>query len=125
MENHMQHGAFSWSELTTTDPAAALEFYTKLFGWNTEVMHMECMDYTIVKVGDRAIGGVMKAFKEGCPVAWTGYVTVDNIDETASLAESLGGKICMPPTDIPDVGRFAIFADPQGAIIAAISYLKK
>jgi len=125
MDENMKHGAFSWSELTTPDTAGALEFYTKLFGWKTEVMKMPGMDYTVVKVGERGIGGVMKADKEGCPVAWTSYVTVDDIDETAKLAESLGGKICVPPMDIPGVGRFGIFCDPQGAIIAAISYLKR
>ena len=41
------HGAFSWNELTTSDPNAAIEFYTKLFGWKTEVMHMDFGDYTI------------------------------------------------------------------------------
>ena len=122
-EENMKHGAFSWNELATGDPKAALGFYTKLFGWKTEVMHMECMDYTVVKVGDRMIGGVMAA-PAGAPVAWTSYVTVDNIDETAKLAQSLGGKICVPPTDIPEVGRFAIMTDPQGAVIAAITYSK-
>lgn len=124
MEENEKHGSFSWNELATTDTTAALEFYTKLFGWNTEVMHMEFMDYTVLKVGDRMVGGVMQA-PAGAPVAWTGYVTVDDIDETARLAESLGGKICIPPTDIPNVGRFAILCDPQGAIIAGITYLKK
>jgi uncharacterized protein len=124
MEENMKHGAFSWSELITTDTKAALEFYTKLFGWNTEVMHMPGMDYTVVKAGERGIGGVMMA-PEGVPAGWKTYVTVDNIDETAKLAVSLGGKVCMPPTDIPDVGRFAILIDPQGAVIAAITYLKR
>jgi len=130
MEEHMKHGAFSWNELTTSDPKAAVEFYTKLFGWKTEVMHMPCsaggqpMDYTIAKVGETGVGGIMAA-PPGAPVAWTGYVTVDNIDETVKLAESLGGKVCVPPTDIPDIGRFAVLADPQGAVIAAITFLKK
>ena len=124
MQENMKHGSFSWNELTTSDTQAALEFYTKLFGWKTEVMHMECMDYTIVKVGDRMVGGVMTA-PEGAPVQWTGYVTVDDIDETAKLAQSLGATICVPPTDIPEVGRFAVLRDPQGATIAAITYLKK
>jgi predicted enzyme related to lactoylglutathione lyase len=124
MEENLKHGAFSWNELITTDPAAALEFYTKLFGWNTEVMHMQGMDYTVVKFGDRAIGGLMAA-PGGVPAGWKSYVTVDDIDATAKLAESLGGKICVPPTDIPNVGRFAILIDPQGAVIAAITYLKR
>jgi uncharacterized protein len=125
MDPIKQHGAFSWNELTTPDPKAALEFYTKLFGWTTEVMQMPGFEYNIVKAGGQAIGGVMTLPKEGCPTMWSAYVTVDNIDETAKLAEALGGKIIMPPTDIPEVGRFAIFCDPQGALISAISYLPR
>jgi hypothetical protein len=124
MSENLKHGAFSWSELTTDDPDAALEFYKKLFNWNVEVMHIGPMDYNVVKVGDRAIGGVMKR-PEGGPLAWTPYVTVDNIDETVKLAESMGGHICVPPTDIPEVGRFAVMTDPQGALIAAITYLSR
>jgi predicted enzyme related to lactoylglutathione lyase len=124
MEDHLKHGAFSWNELTTNDPKAALEFYTKLFGWTTEVKHMGPMDYTIVKAGENMVGGVMQT-PQGAPIAWTAYVTVDNIDETVKLAESLGGKVCVPPMDVPDVGRFSILCDPQGALIAAITYVKK
>ena len=117
-------GEFSWNELSVPDPEAAVAFYTKLFGWNTEVMHMEKMDYTIVKAGEQMIGGIMKMVPGG-PIAWTPYVTVEDIEETAKQAEALGAKICVPPTDIPHVGRFAIFCDPQGALISAISYLKR
>jgi len=123
MSDILKHGAFSWNELTTTDTGAALDFYTKLFGWKLEVKHMETMDYIIAKVGDEMVAGVMAAPPDA-PVAWTSYVTVDDIDETARLAESLGGVICVPPTDIPRIGRFAIMRDPQGAIFAAITYLK-
>jgi len=119
------HGAFSWNELTTTDTTAALEFYTKIFGWTTEVMHMPGMDYTVVKAGGRPIGGVMAANKEGCPTTWMSYVTVDNIDETVALAQTLGAKVCVPPMDIPEVGRFSVFTDPQGAVVAAITYVKR
>lgn len=120
----MSHGSFSWNELTTSDTQAALEFYTKLFGWKTEVMHMEGMDYTVIKAGNRPIGGVMTA-PEGAPITWTGYVTVDKVDETVKLAESLGATVCVPLTDIPDIGRFAVLRDPQGAGIAVISYVKR
>lgn len=124
MEENLKHGAFSWSELSTTDPKTALDFYTKLFGWNHEVMHMSSMEYTVVKVGERGIGGIM-ATPPGGPTAWTPYITVDNLDETVKLAESLGAKVCLPLTDIPDVGRFAIVCDPQGALFAPITYIKR
>lgn len=123
MEELTKHGAFSWNELATTDPAAATEFYKKLFGWSIEVKPMGPINYTIASVGERMVGGIMKALP-GAPIAWTSYVTVDNVDETVKVATSLGGKVCVPPTDIPNVGRFAIFTDPQGAVIGTITYLK-
>ncbi len=118
-----QHGAFCWSELMTTDVPGALKFYTKLFGWTTEEMHMEGMTYTLAKVGGTDVGGIMATPPEaqGMPPMWGVYVTVDNVDATAKTAEELGGKILVPPTDIPDVGRFCVIQDPQGAVISAIT----
>jgi predicted enzyme related to lactoylglutathione lyase len=59
------------------------------------------------------------------PPNWGAYVTVDDVDATAVLAEKLGGKILVPPTDIPTVGRFSVIQDPQGAVLSAITYVKK
>jgi hypothetical protein len=59
---------------------------------------------------------------KGMPPVWGTYVTVDDVDQTAKTAEKLGGKILMPPTDIPTVGRFCVIQDPQGAVISAITY---
>ena len=119
-----QHGAFSWSELMTTDVAAAKAFYTKLFGWATVEMTMEAMTYTVVKAGGKEIGGIMPIPKEakGMPPMWGVYVTVEDVDSTAQNAEKLGGKVLMPPRDIPNVGRFCVIQDPQGAVISAITY---
>ena len=119
-----QHGAFSWFELMTTDTEGAKAFYSKLFGWKTEEMPMEEMNYTVVKVGDEAAGGIMPIppQAEGTPPNWGGYVTVDDVDATARKAEELGAKILVPLTDIPNVGRFFVLQDPQGAVISAITY---
>ena len=119
-----QHGAFSWFELTTTDPEAAKNFYTQLFGWTTEDMPMENMAYTILKVGEEGVGGIMQTppQAEGLPPNWGVFVTVDDVDATAKKAEELGANILVPPTDIPNVGRFFVLQDPQGAVISAITY---
>ena len=123
-EQHMQHGAFSWNELLTTDVEAAKDFYTKLFGWTTQDMPMEGMTYTVVGAGGKDVGGIMKipAEAEGMPPAWGCYVTVDDIDTTVRTAKQLGGKVLVGPMDIPDVGRFCVIQDPQGAVISAITY---
>ena len=120
-----RHGAFSWSELMTTDVEGARKFYSNLFGWKTEEMPMENMKYTIVKVGEEGVGGIMPIppQAQGSPPNWGVYVTVDNIDATAKKAKELGGKVLVPPTDIPNVGRFAVLQDPQGAVISAITYV--
>lgn len=123
-EQFKQHGAFSWCELMTTDVAAAKAFYTQLFGWETEDMVMPEMTYTVVKAGGAGVGGIMAqpAQAQGMPPMWGAYVTVDDVDATARMAEQLGGKLLVPPQDIPDVGRFCVIQDPQGAVINAITY---
>lgn len=123
-EQYKQHGVFSWCELMTSDLGAAKAFYTELFGWETKDMSMEGMTYTMVKAGDKDVGGIMMIPKEaqGMPPKWGTYVTVDNVDEVAKTAEHLGATICMPPQNIPGVGRFCVIQDPQGATISAITY---
>lgn len=124
-----KHGQFSWNELVTTDPAAATKFYSQLFGWKTQEMPMPNFTYTIVTASNAEFGqgGIMAVppNAQGMPPAWISYVTVDDVDATAKQAEQLGGKIMCPPTDIPNVGRFAVIIDPQGAAIAIITYAKE
>ena len=126
MDPFQTPGAVSWTELMTTNPAAATEFYGQLFGWKFETMNMGT-PYSVLKVGESAIGGVMgmpPGAPPGMPPAWVTYVTVADVDALAVKVTELGGKVMMPPTDIPTVGRFAVIQDPQGAVINMISYLK-
>jgi predicted enzyme related to lactoylglutathione lyase len=99
----------------TTDMDAAKAFYAKLFGWETEDMSMPGMAYTVVKTGGREIGGIMPIPKEaqGMSPMWDAYVTVDDVDSTARIAEKLGAKLLVPPRDIPNVGRFCVIQDPK------------
>jgi predicted enzyme related to lactoylglutathione lyase len=125
MDAFQTPGAFSWSELMTTGPEAATAFYAKLFGWQVEPMNMG-MPYNVLKVGDAAIGGIMgmpPGAPAGMPPMWMPYVTVADVDALVKQVVSLGGKVRMPPADIPSVGRFAVIADPQGAAINVITYV--
>lgn len=119
-------GAFSWSELMTTDPQAAAEFYRQLFGWSVETSDMgQQGSYRVVKVGDAAIGGIMAMppdLPQGVPAHWGCYVTVDSVESTIERCTSLGGKVVAAPMDIPQVGRMAVIQDPQGAVLAIIAY---
>lgn len=124
MDAFQTPGAFSWCELMTSDPSAATRFYSELLGWKVEAMNMG-MPYNVLKVGDAAIGGIM-GLPPGAPAgaapAWMCYVTVADVDALVKRVEALGGKVHVPPTDIPTVGRFAVIQDPQGAMLNLITY---
>jgi predicted enzyme related to lactoylglutathione lyase len=120
---------FSWDELMTSDPAAASSFYAQVFGWEPQAMDMGGgMTYTLFnrpgvknEKGDQvAAGGMMKS-PPGVPYSfWLPYVAADNTDQLCERAARLGAKVTVPPTDIPNVGRFACWMDPQQASIAII-----
>lgn len=117
------HGAFSWSELMTTDASAAGEFYANLLGYQVEVADMESGPYTMLKLGQTPVAGVMNLPEgEEAPPAWVFYVTVDDVDAAAERCRSLGAQQVWPMTDVPDVGRMTGFLDPQGAYFAMIQY---
>lgn len=118
-----QHGAFSWNELMTTDIDGAKSFYKEMFKWQLEEMQSE-MPYTMATIGGQQVAGMMQNPPEaaGMPAMWGGYITVDDVDASAKQAESLGGKVLMDPRDIPNVGRFCVIADPQGAMLSLITY---
>ena len=115
-------GTFCWNELMTGDIEKAKTFYTSLLGWTTEQMDMgPGGTYTLFKTGDTSAGGLMgidpDAKAQGAQPTWMAYITVDDVDASTKKAESLGAKICVPPTDIPNIGRFSIITDPTGASV--------
>ncbi len=112
-------GTFCWNELVTQDQAAALALHKDVFGWTQEDKDMGPMGtYNILKRGDIQAGGVMKAMDPRAPSMWLGYVLVESVDKSFERAKKLGGKALVPPGDIPQIGRFAVVTDPEGAPIA-------
>ncbi len=110
-----------WNELMTTDPKAALSFYTSLFGWNIEDMPMGDGTYRIIKNGDVGFGGCMKITAEmgETPPHWMPYIGTDDIQATVAKAVELGATTTMPVTEIdPTVGWCASVTDPTGANIS-------
>jgi predicted enzyme related to lactoylglutathione lyase len=117
-----EHGTFCWNELITTDVEKAKEFYTKLLGWGAEAWPGD-IPYTTFKAGETQVGGLMARTPEmgEVPPHWMAYIAVDNVDDVVAKVEELGGQIYAPPTDIPDVGRFSIIADPTGAAVGLLT----
>ncbi len=117
-----QHGAFIWYELITSDIEAARAFYEPVVGWNVAARSdMPGMDYRMISAPDGMVAGMMQIddemAKNGAQPVWLGYIGVDDVDATAAALKWEGGKILIEPRDIPDVGRFAMATDPQGAPI--------
>lgn len=126
MDAFKTNGAISWHELRVDDIDAAKSFYSAVFGWTLEDMQMEGSDrvYTVIKVGDAQIGGMLPKPAEAVamPTRWINYVTVADVDETLQQVTSKGGKVVTPPMNIPGVGRMAHLQDKEGAFIAVIAY---
>ena len=122
------HGRFVWYELMTTDLKAAAAFYAKVVGWGMHDASMPGMSYTLLTVGETSVGGLMTlpedAKRMGAQPRWLGYVAVDDVDAAARRISQLGGAVHVPPSDIPDIGRFSVVADPQTATFALIKWLK-
>lgn len=121
MSNAEVRGRFVWHELLTSDTAAAAGFYAKVVGWRSQPSNMP--GYTIFMSGQIQIAGLMALPPEAgsAPPHWIVYVGTPDVDACCEQAQGLGGRIHKPPTDIPNVGRFAVLADPQGAVFALFS----
>jgi len=107
-------GEFCWNELLTSDVSAAGKFYTQLFGWSTTPFQGP-VPYTIFRVGEKGVGGMMPLQQPGSIPTWLNYVLVADCDASVARAKELGASVCMPPKDIPTIGRIAVLKDPLGA----------
>ncbi len=123
MSDATPRGRFVWFDLRTTDPASAIDFYTKVVGWGTTVWEGP-PPYTMWTNGGDALGGIMGLPPEAeAPPHWLGYISSPDVDATFAEAQELGAATIVAPTDIPSVGRFAVLADPQGAVFAIFTPL--
>ena len=113
-------GGWLWNELSTQDDKKALAFYEKVFGFGHDEMPMPQGIYYMLRQGEKLRGGLCKAMDASTPPMWMQYVKVADCDASAAQASSLGARIVVPPSDIPTVGRFAMFIDPQGAALAVM-----
>ena len=113
-------GDFIWYELMTTDADGAKAFYDAVAGWDIGEGVPEYGGYRMIGTSDgKFAGGLLPLNDEmqrnGARPTWLGYLHVPDVDRSVASIEAAGGKSVMPATDIPNVGRIAMVADPQGA----------
>ena len=123
MSNADIRGRFVWHELMTTDTDAAAAFYSKVVPWKTQDSGMP--SYTLWMAGKTQVGGLTglpaDGADSGTPPHWIVYVATPDVDATVAEAQRLGGKVLKGATDIPNMGRYAVLTDPQGATFAVYS----
>ena len=113
-------GTFSWTDLTTPDPAAATEFYAGLFGWEADDPPAgEGVSYSMMYLDDLGVTAIAaqspQQSEAGAPPAWNSYVTVQSADDAVARAARLGATVHSPAFDVLDAGRMGVLQDPQGA----------
>jgi uncharacterized protein len=122
------HGRFVWYELMATNIETAKAFYADVVGWGTRDASMLGLAYSLFTVGDAPVTGLMNlpedARRTGVTPHWVGYVGVDDVDAAVDQIKQLGGAVHVPPTDVPNISRFSVVADPQMATLALVKGLK-
>jgi predicted enzyme related to lactoylglutathione lyase len=110
-------GKFVWFEHVSRDAKKAQAFYKEVLGWTVQPFPMGPVTYEMVYAGGTMIGGYAAPKADRQPPHWIAYVSVGDVDGAVKIATANGGKIVEAPYDIPQVGRAARIADPQGAEI--------
>lgn len=116
-------GSFIWYELMTPDPDAIAPFYAAVVGWRIPPAEPQVaggMDYRMLGRADgKFAGGVLRLsldmLRHGARPLWIGYLHTPHVDRALDAIVADGGKVQMPATDLPNVGRIAMVSDPQGA----------
>jgi predicted enzyme related to lactoylglutathione lyase len=116
-------GALTWSELITRDVAGSAAFYGAVFGWVARESLMNGMEYIVWEHEGRPIAGMQPMdgadWPDDLPPHWMLYFAVTDCDDSAAYAQSLGGRVVQPPTDLP-LGRYAVVDDPQGGTFSIL-----
>jgi predicted enzyme related to lactoylglutathione lyase len=119
-----ENGTPCWFELSTCGVEKAEKFYKDVFGGSVKAGTNAGFVYREISAPGAPMpqGGMMELTPQHGPVPphWMIYFTVDDCDASSQRARNLGGKVMVPPMDIPNVGRFSVLTDPAGATFAII-----
>jgi uncharacterized protein len=110
----------AWVDLSTSDPAAARDFYGKLFGWDVQVNpDPQYGGYALARIGGQDAAGIGRTMSPEQPTAWNVYIGTHDAAALGQQVQAAGGTVVMPAFDVGDQGKMAVFQDPSGAFISA------
>jgi predicted enzyme related to lactoylglutathione lyase len=117
-------GALTWNELTTRDIEGSKQFYGLVFGWMARDASVSGLPYVIWEHAGESIAGMQpmlgNEWPDDLPPHWMVYFAVSDCDDSADLAQQLGGRVIHPPTSFP-MGRYAVVEDPQGGTFSILA----
>ena len=109
----------AWVDLSSSDPAGARAFYSKLFGWDAQVNpDPQYGGYALAKIDGQDVAGIGGTQSPDQPTAWSVYIGSEDIDELSRRVQAAGGTVVAPAFDVGDQGKMAVFQDPSGAFIS-------
>src|SRR5436190_10791270 len=122
-------GTFCWTDLTTTDQAAAKAFYGALFGWEAQDMPVgEGIHYSMMRLDGKDVAAISPQPPQqrdaGVPPVWNSYVAVESADAAANRAQELGASVHAPPFDVLEAGRMAVHPGPPGRLLPGVASAK-
>lgn len=112
----MQPGHGCWHQLETSDPQAALLFYTALFGWTETRTHPmgDMGPYRVVAAAGEEMGGLMRPFQPDAPPQWRPFFGVASAAKTVKTLTKAGGTLLSGPDPVPGGASVATASDDQG-----------
>jgi uncharacterized protein len=114
----------SWTELNTSHPETAREFYGRMLGWNFEELKLpDGSNYWLAKSGDAPVCGIHHLTSpryDGVPDHWMTYLAVPDIDTAVSETRRQDCDVSYGPMAVPGVGRIAVIVDAAGALVGLI-----
>lgn len=116
-------GKIVWADLHTSDPGAAVTFYTGLFGWTATRIQRPHAVYTVLSADGNPVAGIAVrtvAGQEAGKGRWIPYIAVSDVPRTLSLARKNGARVILPAKDLAERGTQALFLDPQGAPVGIL-----
>jgi hypothetical protein len=102
-------------EFRTFDFARASAFYAKVFDWRTE--QNASSTYMKLDAEDGPSAGWVRAEVSQAPGPLA-YVVVEDLAATLAEVEAGGGRVLVPKLPFAGGGEIALFADPDGNVLA-------
>ncbi len=120
--NRHEPGRFVWHDLVTDDVDAAKRFYGELFGWGFGSTP-ENERFTVITLNGKPIAGIIledEAERDLPTARWFSSVSVEDVDDAVEAALDRSAEVDIPPSDLPDRGRYSVLHDPQGAALVLL-----